>query len=174
VSKVIEAVGGLPYLTTDNIVKTFITPHMSKTQEIQQSTSTVKVRIYALAHFCALIEFKNFTHLMALKKRCHTITTRYKKWISFLRSQFGEERAARRDADFQSRLTAEQLCLYRLSAYADAATHSLLNSTAVADVDVFNQGRNHFIIMLCITIYLSIGINVRFAAMMADVGDGLL
>jgi len=26
----------------------------------------------------------------------------------------------------------------------------------------------------CASIYLSIGINVRFAAMMADVGDGLL
>jgi len=28
--------------------------------------------------------------------------------------------------------------------------------------------------LACLSIYLSIGINVRFAAMMADVGDGLL
>jgi len=29
-------------------------------------------------------------------------------------------------------------------------------------------------LLISISIYLSIGINVRFAAMMADVGDGLL
>jgi len=152
VSKVIEAVGGLAYLTADNIVKTYLTPHMTQSQEITQSTSTIRVRIYALAHFCAFIQFKNFEHLTALKKRCSTIASRYRKWICSLRSQFGEERAARRDADFHSRLTAEQLCLYRVSDYANGAARSLL-STPVADMDIdmFNQGRNHVIIMLCIT-----------------------
>jgi len=33
---------------------------------------------------------------------------------------------------------------------------------------------NQTIYPLFVSIYLSIGINVRFAAMMADVGDGLL
>jgi len=32
----------------------------------------------------------------------------------------------------------------------------------------------NFILPPLLAIYLSIGINVRFAAMMADVGDGLL
>jgi len=60
VGKIIDVVGGLEYLTAENIVIQYLTPHMDNTAQNKESTSTVKVRLYALAHFCSFIEFIDF------------------------------------------------------------------------------------------------------------------
>jgi len=60
----------------------------------------------------------------------------------------------RRDAEYHARLTVEQVYAYRNSSYAQAARDSLLAPLPVDVNEVKNffiRGRNHLLVMLCIT-----------------------